>query len=149
MFATILLHPMKKLFASLLLSLLALCLFSGCSSGVERIGLQVQLTKLVRTADGSLQATLVVSNPNIGSVNIAESTHELYLDGVAAGTLKIPTPIGLPAQQTSTMTAVFKSHRPVPAGNVSYQVKSVLTMLVIDDDTETFKTSFSGRVTVE
>lgn len=140
---------MKKLLCPLFLALVTACLFSGCSSGVERIGLQVQLSKLERKADGTAVATLVFSNPNIGSVNIASSSHELTLNGRAAGTLKVAKPLGMPPQQTITATATLQAKTSLSSGPASYQLKSVLVMSVLDDDTENYKTQSSGSVTVE
>ena len=142
---------MKKLFILTLLGLTVLGLFSGCSSGVERIGLQVQLVKLDKKANGSLLASLLLSNPNVSSVNVAKSTHQLTLNGRSAGILEVTEPVGIPAQQTTTITVSFTpvSGTADVSGPVSYQLASQLTLRIYDDDTERYKTSSSGTVTVQ
>lgn len=142
---------MKKLFLTVLLLLGVIIQFTGCSSGVERIGLQVQLLKLERKADGALLATLQFSNPNIGSVNLAKSSHQVTLNGKPAGMIEISEPLGLPAQQAVTTAATLKPSAGLGdiSGQVSYQLVSSLTLSIYDDNTERFKTSSSGTVTVQ
>jgi hypothetical protein len=143
-------YPMKNLFISLLLTLGAITLFSGCSSGVERIGLRVELVKLERKADGSLLASLLFSNPNVGSLNVAKSTHTLLLNGKPAGVLETVEPVGLPAQQAVTSTAVLKRAAGAPeiSGTATYQMASLIILSIYDDNTEKYKTSSSGSVVV-
>lgn len=142
---------MKKLFISLLLAFGLITLLNGCSSGVERIGLRVDLVKLERKADGSLLASLLFSNPNIGSLNVAKSTHTLSLNGKPAGVLETTEPLGLPAQQTITTTVVLKRAAGVSelSGTATYQLSSVITLSIYDDNTEKYKTSASGTVAVK
>lgn len=142
---------MKKLLISLLLSLGIITLLNGCSTAVERIGVQVHLVKLERKADGSHLATLRFSNPNVGSINVAKSLHQLTLNGKPAGVLDVVDPLGLPAQQTVTATVSFRiaGGAADPAGSVSYQLASTLTLSIYDDDTERYRTTASGTVTVE
>lgn len=142
---------MKKLFLLLLVSLTALTLFNGCSSGVERIGVQVDLVKLEKQANGSLTASLRFSNPNVGPINLLKSTHQLTLDGKPAGTIIISEPVGVPAQNTATVPVVFTPAGGLAAisGSVSYQLSSLLILSIYDDDTEKFKTSSAGTVTVQ
>jgi hypothetical protein len=144
-------YPMKKLFLSLLLALGVITLLNGCSSGIERIGLQVQLVKLERKADGSLLASLLFSNPNVGSLNLAKSTHTLLLNGHPVGVLETVEPIGIPAQQTLTTTVTLKGNAAAAAvsGTVTYQLTSTITLNIYDDNTEKYKTSSSGSVAVQ
>lgn len=142
---------MKKLFLSLLLALGVIALLNGCSSGVERIGLRVDLVKLERKADGSLLASLLFSNPNIGSLNVGKSTHTLLLNGQPVGVLETVEPLGLPAQQTVTTTLTLKGNAGAAAvsGTVTYQLASTITLNIYDDNTEKYKTSSSGTVAVQ
>lgn len=142
---------MKKLFLLVLVGLTALTVFNGCSSGVDRIGLQVHLVKLEKQANGSLVASLRFSNPNVSPVNLVKSTHQLTLDGKPAGSLIIAEPLGVPAQNAATMTVTFTPAGGSAAisGSVSYQLASLLILSIYDDDTEKFKTSSAGSVSVE
>lgn len=141
---------MKKLFLTLLLALGAITLFSGCSSNVERIGLRVDLVKLERKADGSLLASLLFSNPNVGSLNIGKSTHTLVLNGQPAGVLETEEPIGIPAQQTVTITVAPKGKAAAAvSGTVTYQLASIITLNIYDDNREKYKTSSSGSISVQ
>lgn len=139
---------MKKLLTSFLVTLAALALFAGCYSGVERLGIETHLTNLARQPDGSVLATLTFTNPNVGPVNIAESSHELSLNGRPAGTLKISDPLGVPAQQVGSVTVVLKpaAGATVPSGTLSYQIKSLLIFNLLDDDTEKHRTQSAGTV---
>ena len=100
--------------------------------------------------DGSLVATLQFSNPNVGSINLAKSTHQLTLNGKPAGVIEITEPLGLPAQQTITTTVALKpaAGTALSSGQVSYQIVSNMTLSIYDESTERFKTSSSGTVTV-
>ena len=140
---------MKKLFLLLLLG--AITLLNGCSSGVERIGLQVQLVKLEHKAGGLLLATLQFSNPNVGAINLAKSTHLLTLNGKPAGVLDVTEPLGLAAQKTATTSVTFKATNGAAdlSGSVSYLITSTLTLSIYDDNTERYKTSSSGTVAVQ
>ena len=142
---------MKKLFLPLLLALGVIALLAGCSSGVERIGVQVHLVKLERKADGSLLASLQFSNPNVGPLNIAKSTHTLLLNGQPVGALEVVEALGLPALQTFTVAVTLKHPAGAAAlfGTVTYQMASSLTLNIYDDNTERYKTSSSGTVAVQ
>lgn len=142
---------MNKLFFSLLLSFTALAFISGCSSGIERIGLQVELVKLEKQTNGSVLATLRVSNPNVGPVNLIKSTHQLSIDGRPIAVLDVPEPLGVPAQNSATVAVAFTpaGGATVVSGTVSYQLTSLLILSIYDDDVEKFKTGSAGTVTVE
>ena len=145
-------YPMKnQLFLSLLLALGAFALLPGCSSKTEQFGLQVQLVKLEQKADGSLLASLLFSNPNVGPLNVARSTHQLTLNGKPAGDLEVVEPIGLPAQQTATITVPLKRANGSAdiSGQLSYQLTSHMTVRVYDNATQRYKTSSSGTVSVQ
>lgn len=140
---------MKKL--SLLLILGCITLLAGCSSGVERIGVEVHLVKLERKADGSLLASLEFSNPNVGPLNLAKSTHTLSLNGQLAGVLDVVDVLGIPALRTVTVATPLKRAAGAPelSGSVSYQLSSLLTLNIYDDNTEKYKTTSSGSVVVQ
>ena len=141
---------MKKFFLPFLLLLGVSILLNACSSRVDQISLQVNVIKLEHKADGNFLATLQFSNPNVGSVNVEKSTHQLFLNGKPAGVLEITEPIGLPAQQSVTTTATFRLTG-LPAdfsGAVSYQLVSSMLLRVFDDTTERCKSSSSGTVTM-
>ena len=140
---------MKKLFLLLLLGVITL--LNGCSSAVERIGLEVQLVKLEHKAGGSLLATLRFTNPNVGAINVAKSTHLLTLNGKPAGVLDITEPLGLAAQQAVTTTVTCKATNGSSdiSGSVSYLITSTLTLSIYDENTERYKTSSSGTISVQ
>ena len=142
---------MKKQFLALLLVLGVMTLLQGCAAKIDQVGLQVQLVKLERKADGSLLASLLFSNPNVGSRNVAKSSHQLTLNGKLAGELDIVEPLGLPALQTATVPVTLKraSGAAEVAGSVSYQLASLLTLSVYDDNVQRYKTSSSGTVVVQ
>jgi hypothetical protein len=146
-------YPMKnQLFIFLALALGAFALLPGCSSRTEdQFGLQVQLVKLERKADGSLLASLLFSNPNVGPLNLARSKHQLTLDGKPAGDLEVVEPIGLPALQSATATVTLKRANGAAevSGHVSYQLNSLVTLRIYEDTIKSYKTSSSGTVTVE
>ncbi len=142
---------MKKLFLPLLLALGVITLFNGCSSGMDRIGLQVQLAKLERKADGTILASLLFSNPSVGAFNVVSSTHILVVNGHPVGVLDVGVPLGLPAQTTALATATLKRTAGAGeiSGTVSYQLTSTLLMSIYDDKTERYKTSSAGTVVVQ
>ena len=142
---------MKNFFISCLLALGTIAFFSGCSSPVERIGVEVHLVKLEKKADGSFLASLLFANPNVGSLNIVKSTHALVLNGQPVGVLEITEPLGLPAQQAFTTTATLKRAAGAAAisGPATYQLSSSITLSIYDDSTERYKTNSSGTVTVQ
>ena len=145
-------YPMKnQLFLLLALAFGAFALLPGCSSKSDQFGLQVQLVKLEQKADGSLLASLLFSNPNVGPLNIARSTHKLTLNGQPAGNLEIVEPLGLPALQTATTTVTLaRANGAVGvSGQVSYQLTSLMTLRVYDNTTQSYKTSASGTVSVQ
>ena len=141
---------MKKLSVLLPLVLFALTLLEGCSSKIEGIALQVQLVKLERQTNGSFLASLLFSNPNVNGVNVVKSTHQVSLNGKPAGVLEVTEPIGIPAQQTVTTAATFTPSNGTTdlSGSVSYQLASLLTVSIYDNDIERYKTNSSGAVTV-
>lgn len=141
---------MKKLLLPLLFALAAVTLFQGCSSNNTLIGLQVQLVKLERKADGTLLASLQFSNPTVGSLNVFKSTHQLTLGGRPAGELEVVEPLGLPALQTVTTTATFRhgSRAADVSGPVSYRLESLLTLSIFNTTEQLYKTSSAGTVTV-
>jgi hypothetical protein len=142
---------MKRLFLALVLALGAIFLLPGCSSKIDQVGLQVQLVKLERKADGSLLASLLFSNPNVGPRNVVRSSHQLTLNGRPEGKLEIVEPLGLPALQTATITATLKRVTGAAeiSGKASYQLASQLTLSVYDESTQSYKTNSAGDVLVQ
>ncbi len=142
---------MNKYFLPFLFLIGAITLLTGCSSAIERIGVQVQLVKLEQQTDGSLLASLQFSNPNVNSLNVIRSTHQLALNGKSLGVLAVVEPLGLPAQQAITLTVAVKRSggKSVVAGKSSYHLTSALTLSIYDTDENRFKTSSSGAVTVQ
>jgi len=142
---------MKKLLLSLLVATVALALLGGCSSKLAQIALQVHLVKIEKKTDGTFLASLEFTNPNVDPINLIKSTHQLTLNGLPAGVLDVAEPVGVPAQQRYLTAVVLKPSSATAsiAGSVSYQLVSVLTLSIYDNDTEHYKTSSSGTVKVE
>jgi hypothetical protein len=140
---------MRRLLIPLVLSLATLAAFTACTSRVPVSGLSVELLKLERASDGSVMATVQVDNATVIAFNIANSKHQLILNGKPAGTLEIKEPLGLPAQRNMPQTGrLVLTGGELPSGNATYQLNSELALVLSGDKHEIQKFSTSGTVQV-
>jgi hypothetical protein len=140
---------MRRFLTPLVAFLALVALFAGCSSHPPLSGVTVELTKLERASDGSLTATLSVVNSTVVSFNIANSKHQLSLNGLLVGTIEISEPLGLPAQRTMTQTGLLKlAGAKLTAGSATYRLESSATLLLYGESKETQKLTNTGTVQV-
>jgi len=148
--------PMKNWLTPLLLvgSLFAL---AACGSNSEIIatGLKIELTRVERAGDGSIQVTWRVKNPNVVSYLIDRSAHKVKLDGVPLGTITDTVRLGVPAQSPVERTSVLTPANAQAAERLaqlatkspaSYTVDSTIFLLIYDD--EILKATLSGAGSV-
>lgn len=140
---------MKKLLASVFAVLLAL--FAAACSSSNFSGLGLELTGLERGADGTVTATVRITNSNVVAFNLPQARHEILLDGREIGTLVVTTPTGVPSQTTveQTGSVTLKRGADLNAGAASYQLKSDLVVRLYGDRTENKKLGGSGTVVVK
>ena len=149
---------MKNWFTPLLL-LVSLFAFTSCTNTSEIIttGLKVELTKVARSSDGTIHVTWQVRNPNVVSYLVDRSSHKVTLDGVQIGTFTDDVRLGVPAQNVAEHTNVLVPSNAQAAehlaqlvgkGSASYQLNSVIVLLLYDDDTSKSTLTGSGSVPV-
>jgi hypothetical protein len=141
---------MKRLLLPFLL-LGLLVVGAGCSSpGRPMAGLSLELAALERGADGAVTATVRVVNPNLVAYNLLRTTHRVFLDGRAVGTLKYDQPTGVPAQNVAELRGRLELEpgATVNAGTTAYRLESRLVLTLWGDRTEDAKLSAIGTVTV-
>ncbi len=147
---------MKKLLAPLFLLLAGLWL-GGCAN-VARIstsGLEADLVRLNRAANGEIHVTWRVRNPNIVSYVLTKSNLRVSIDGAPVGLITEPTRLGVPTmnqvEQTSVLVpngaaAVDIINRAIEKGSASYSFEATVWMLVVDDKSEKFTLTGSGTI---
>ncbi len=140
---------MNKLLASVLATLL-LTLGAACSS-TKFTGLGLELTHLERATDGTVNATVRVTNTNVVAFNFSESHHTIILDGREIGTMKVTSATGIPSQTTVEQTGRLELKRGVdlPSGPASYRLESRIVVRLYGDRTENEKLGGSGTVVVK
>ncbi len=149
---------MKKLLAPFFLLLAALWL-GGCTNiaEVSTSGLQADLVRLQRTANGEVRVTWRVRNPNIVAYVLTKTSFRLSLDGAPVGVVTDATRIGVPSMNQVEQTAVLTPNGPAAAdiisraiakGSANYTFEATLWMLVVDDKSEKFSLTASGTVPV-
>lgn len=152
-------RSMKHLPLPLLLLALLLGGLTGCASNSDIIsaGLRIELTQIQRGADGSVQVTWRVQNPNVVAYVFQRSTHKLTLDGVEVGTMQDSSPTGVPprsqADRTGTLIPAGSAgsqtiDQALARGSASYNLDSTMWVLIIDDDVERVPLRAAGTVTV-
>jgi LEA14-like dessication related protein len=149
---------MKKLFLPLLVSLFAF-LLSSCASHIEAstAGLRAELVKLERAANGDVQVTWRVRNPNVVAYVLTKSALKISLDGVPVGTVEAEKRFGIPSMNQVDQTGVLTAPGPsasqaisqaIARGSANYTLNAGLWLLVVDDDIEKFSLTASGTVPV-
>jgi hypothetical protein len=147
---------MKKLLAPLFLLLTALWL-GGCTNiaEVSTSGLQADLVRLQRTANGEVRVTWRVRNPNIVAYVLTKTSFRLSLDGAPVGLMTDTTRVGVPSMNLVEQTAVLVPSGPAAAdiisraiakGSANYSFEATLWMLVVDDKSEKFSLTASGTI---
>ena len=142
-----------------LLLIVSLFALSSCTNTSQIIttGLKVELTKVARSDDGTIHVTWQVRNPNVVSYLVDRSSHKVTLDGVSIGTFTDDVRLGVPAQNVvehtnvlvpSNAQAAAQIAQLVAKGSASYQLDSVITLLLYDDDTSKSNLTGSGSVPV-
>ena len=149
---------MKKwltpLFAALIVAMLA-----GCASNSEIIatGLRIQLTQIRAAADGSVEVSWRVNNPNVVPYLVDRSSHKILLNGEAVGTVVDNTRVGLPPQSgvdrkaaLTPANAAAAQRIAAAAGqeSVNYRVDTTIWLLLVDDELEKASLTASGSVPV-
>jgi hypothetical protein len=151
-------RAMKKFLTPFLLAALAALLGSGCSSSnTITAGLRVELTEIVRAADGTTRADWRMVNPNVVSYLLAETSHRVYLNGTLVGTITDKEAMALPAKNQSARSAVLRTEGDgagrvlagaASAGSAAYRVESSVTIRLFGESTERTSLASSGTVPV-
>lgn len=133
-----------------LLALCALCLatlHTSCGNSIQ-INIGLELVSLDR-GEGSAVVRFV--NPTIVAYNLANSKHQVWLDGRSAGVIEIDTPIGLAAEQSYEQKGKFIAEKGanLPAGTAHYRLESRVTVTLWGDQTQTNKLAANGTVLVK
>lgn len=148
---------MNKFLAPLYGAALFTLFAAGCSSNTVMVGLNTELTGIVRAGDGPTQVSWRVVNPNIVSYLVAEADHRIYLDGTLVGSTKDREPLALPAQskvdRTSTLvpagaTAERTLTAALKAGSATYRLESTVTIRLYGEAKEKSTLTTSGTVPV-
>lgn len=140
---------MKQFVLSLFLIGGALGLLTSCSSQNTLTGLNVELTSLENSSDGSVKATVRIGNPTLVAFNIVSAEHKLIVDGRTVGTLKITQPIGMAPQTVAEHVGVVKGASNVARGAGAYRIESKLELRLYGDNTRAIKLQGSGTVAVQ
>jgi hypothetical protein len=129
---------------------------AGCGGpNTATVGLKIELAKVVRQADGQVQVTWRVVNPNIVPYLLAQATHRIYLDGALVGSLDDREAIAIPAQTNLERTTALVPAGPgaerglaaaATAGSAAYRVESTVIVRLYGDTTE--KSTLQGAGTV-
>lgn len=147
---------MKKLFAPLLLAL-AVLFAGGCANVAEisTLGLEAEMVKLHRTADGEVRVTWRIRNPNIVSYVFTKNQLKVSIDGAPVGLINDPTRFGVPTMKQHDITVVLTPNGPaatdiinraIAKGSASYSLEATIWMLVVDEKAEKFVLTASGTI---
>src|ERR1700694_5552321 len=130
---------MKKFLTPLFLLALAAVIFPGSntSHNIITVGLKIELASLERAGDGTVQVTWRVSNPNLASYLLSQTSHRIFLNGTLVGKTMDNDPMGVPAQFSTTKTSKLlladqAAERvlrdALAAGSARYRVESQITV---------------------
>lgn len=141
-------------FAQRLLVLGLLSLFVvGCSSGPKLGGLTARLVGIAPTASGEFALTFEYANDNLLPVGLANSRHEITLEGVSIGRVESNEPLGLPRLALGRQTIVVDVKNPAlaarlmavrPGDPIGYQLRSTLFITAGSQDLRS-TSSFTGN----
>jgi hypothetical protein len=150
---------MKNLLTPLLLACSVLCL-AGCSGftqGATAIGLSVEVTGVNRAADGAVEVSFRLDNPNIVPYLLAETTHRIFLNGTLIGIHRNLQAVALPAQTKlegmarlipEGPAAVRAVNDAVAAGSASYRTETALLIRLYGETTDKGTLVGTGTVAV-
>ena len=151
-------RAMRKFLTPLFLLTLAAVLLPGCSSHNSiTVGLKIELLGIERARDGTAQVTWRVTNPNLASYLLAETSHRIYLNGSLVGKTTDKEPMGVPAQlSTSRTTKLLVADQAaerilreaLAAGSASYRVETQVTVRLYGDTIDRSGLTNSGTVPV-
>ena len=149
---------MKKFLTPLFL-IAALALLAGCSSSDTNTtaGVKIELTKVARAGDGSVQVSWRVANPNVISYLLSEANHRIYLNGVLVGTVKDREPVAITPQAHTDVTSPLISAGPAgdsalaaaaTAGSAAYRVESAIVVQLYGETVDKSSLTSTGTVPV-
>jgi len=149
---------MKKFLPPFLLALALIGGFTACNSPESTTaGLKLELTSIERAGDGTVRVAWRVQNPNVFPYLLSKTASKLSLNGTLVATLTDDSPLGVPAQSRADRTAELKLanatatavvDQAVAQGSAAYRVDSILTVLLLDEQTEKIRLTVSGTVPV-
>ena len=150
---------MKKFLTPLFLLALAAVILPGCNSShnIITVGLKIELASLERAGDGTVQVTWRVSNPNLASYLLSQTSHRIFLNGTLVGKTMDNDPMGVPAQFSTTKTSKLlladqAAERvlrdALAAGSARYRVESQITVRLYGDTVDRSSLINSGTVLV-
>jgi len=139
----------QRLFVLGLLSLFV----AGCSSGPKLGGLTARLVGIAPMASGEFALTFEYANDNLLPVGLANSRHEITLEGVSIGRVESKEPLGLPRLALGRQTMVVTLSDPSlvarlmavrPGDPIGYQMRSTLFITAGSQDLQS-RSSFTGN----
>jgi LEA14-like dessication related protein len=150
---------MKRFITPLFLLALLTLLFSGCTNSSEIIanGLNMQLTKIERSADGTVLVSWQVDNTNVVSYLLSQVNLKVYLNGTSLGTIEDKEPLPVPASNKSGRTAKLNKidaaagqaiTEAIASGKASYRANAQVVILIYGDTVEKSVLDDSGTVPV-
>lgn len=148
-------RAMKK-WLTPLFAVIAALLLGGCASNSQIIaqGLKFELTQIQRSADGTVEVSYRISNPNVVSYLVDRSSHKLLLNGEVAGTIVDTARVGVAATSkvdrkvALTPAAGDRLTAALRQGSASYRLESNVWLLMLDDEVEKASLTASGTVPV-
>jgi hypothetical protein len=137
-----------------ILTMVALALWtwpSGCASHELLQGLTVELASVERTEGGEASVTVRFVNATVVALNMASSTHKIFLNGQPVGTLTLDEPLGIPAQSTMPQTGTMKlaAGLALASGETAYRLESVLSIRTYGTNKEVQKLVSTGTAAVK
>ena len=150
---------MKKAITPLILLACAVLFSSGCANvgAIVVTGLRVEVTGIERKADGTVNVSWQLVNPNVTSYLMAQVANRISLNGTLIGTTLDRDPMGVPANGNAAKTSKLTVAGPAAsqiltaaAGHepVNYRVESNLIIQIYGESTEKGDLVHSGTVTV-
>ena len=136
----------------LVLGLLGLFL-AGCSTGPKLGGLTARLVGVAPLPTGEFALTFEYANDNLLPVGLANSSHQITLEGVSIGRVESKEPLGLPRLALGRQTMVVALSDPSlvarllavrPGDPIGYQMRSTLFITAGSQDLQS-KSSFTGN----
>lgn len=151
---------MKRFLTPLLLLAFVATIFTACSntSRIIATGLEVDITLIERSSDGTVSVSWQVKNANIVPYLFSRVNMKLQLNGTPIGSIDETEALALPqgtnAGRTSKLSEMSAAGDRVlteaaSAGSANYRVDTQLKILIYDDSYEKSTLSNSGSVPVK